>query len=321
MARMLMARSSASATIRPAFTPGAGTTSNWLTVGPEVMPASAPSTLKVCMRLQQQLAETLQLRLIGFDPARVGWIEEIERRQRVVVVAPALALPAPAGLVRFVAGEQLFLRHVDRLGFRLRRLVERHFASHRGRRRRWRRHHRCRGAFEPLQRVPRQRAERHGRQHDEAGEQAAGGSDRHQGRMGEEAWQPAGEARCRTPLRRRREIARLVDAEQHAENVRHEQDAAGHQHRGALHVESREAVESGESEHQAEQRHAERAAAEALPEHRADGATDRAGEVDRDQRQREERAQHQPRHRAEPPQRNAHAALGRSGAASVTRRS
>ena len=46
-ARMVMAMSSARAAIRPTFTPGAGTTSNWVTTGPVVRPAILPSTLKV----------------------------------------------------------------------------------------------------------------------------------------------------------------------------------------------------------------------------------------------------------------------------------
>ena len=46
-ARIVMARSSASAMMRPAFTPGAGTTSNWVTTGPLVRPAIVPSTLNV----------------------------------------------------------------------------------------------------------------------------------------------------------------------------------------------------------------------------------------------------------------------------------
>ena len=46
-ARIAMARSSASATMRWAFTPGAGTTSNCVTTGPVVRPAMVPSTLKV----------------------------------------------------------------------------------------------------------------------------------------------------------------------------------------------------------------------------------------------------------------------------------
>ncbi len=44
---MVIARSSASEMMRPAFTPGAGTTSNWVTTGPVVRPAMVPSTLNV----------------------------------------------------------------------------------------------------------------------------------------------------------------------------------------------------------------------------------------------------------------------------------
>ena len=47
IARMVIARSSASEMIRPALTPGAGTISNWVTTGPLVRPAMVPSTLKV----------------------------------------------------------------------------------------------------------------------------------------------------------------------------------------------------------------------------------------------------------------------------------
>ena len=46
-ARMDMARSSARATMRPAFTPAPGTTSNCVTTGPVVRPEICPSTLKV----------------------------------------------------------------------------------------------------------------------------------------------------------------------------------------------------------------------------------------------------------------------------------
>ncbi len=46
-ARIASARSSASEAMRPTFTPGPGATSYWVTTGPTVRPAIAPSTRKV----------------------------------------------------------------------------------------------------------------------------------------------------------------------------------------------------------------------------------------------------------------------------------
>jgi len=47
-ARIARARSSASAAMRPTFTPGPGATSYWVTTGPTVRPAIEPSTRNVC---------------------------------------------------------------------------------------------------------------------------------------------------------------------------------------------------------------------------------------------------------------------------------
>ena len=68
--------------IRPTFTPGAGTTSNWVTTGPVVRPAIVPSTLKV----RRVSSSTWPSRSSSASPAsmsRARRRQQIDRRQLV----------------------------------------------------------------------------------------------------------------------------------------------------------------------------------------------------------------------------------------------
>ena len=79
---IVRARSSASAAIRPTFTPGAGTTSNWVTTGPVVRPAIVPSTLNVRSVSSSTCPSRSSSRLARVDvPLRGGVLQELDRRQ------------------------------------------------------------------------------------------------------------------------------------------------------------------------------------------------------------------------------------------------
>jgi hypothetical protein len=103
---------------------------------------------------------------------------------------------------------------------------------------------------------------------------------------------------------------------QDAGHVGHQHGQAGHEHRHPLHVEAGQPLEAGQREAQPEQRHADGAEAEPVPESRPEGVPYRPGERPGEQGQRGEEAEDQGGDGAEP-------AAGVFGheAATVTRRS
>ena len=129
-ARMVIARSSASAAIRPALTPGAGTTSNWVTTGPVVRPAMVPSTLKVRSVSSSAWPSRSSWASSASMSLRGGAVQQLDRRQtpylRIVPrlgAAPAawpsarLRLRAPSGgRPPFVGASSLVLVVLDRFG-------------------------------------------------------------------------------------------------------------------------------------------------------------------------------------------------------------
>ena len=309
-ARIAMARSSARATIRPAFTPGPGTTSNWVTTGPVVRPAI--------------LASTLNVRSVSSSdcPSRSSWL------------SPASTSVADGG-VRQLDRRQvgLLLQHRDRRPFGLPRLGPLLLRLHRPGQHPERRLRRlglgldglgrCRRGslaappglrfvlqataggrhrlgrlvatppLQPLQRVPGEGRERERREREESEEHGAGDTDlvgdaltaRNPGSTSDRAGRSAPVAHVRI------EVAG-PHVGQHADEVGHQHAEPDDQHAPTRFMSSPpEPIEAGQREPEPEQRNAERAGAEQLPERVADAAADRAGEPDGQQGEPEEEAE------------------------------
>ena len=157
-----------------------------------------------------------------------------------------------------------------------------------------------RSRLQPLQRVPRERHQRERGQREEAEQHGAGHADLAGDDLRQEArHQPYHPSREPALPHVRVEIGRAHVA-QHAHDVRH-QDAQTHdQDRGALHVQAAQPVEAREREADAEQRNAQGARAEQLPERVSDVAADRPGDLHRQQCEAEEEPRHQRGQRGQP---------------------
>ena len=274
-ARMDIARSSASATMRPAFTPGAGTTSNWVTTGPVVRPAIWPSTLNVLSVSSSDCPNRSSCASPASISSRAGAVSSsiggVSDSSTMAARRPGRASCFRAGLVAAGSdGGTAGRRNGGRLASTpppssagTSRRFGRSSARRRPARLRFRRSTsavrrrppaRLPARLQPLQRMPGERRQRQRGQRQESQQHGSRHADlvRDRSRRGTPA-----PRRPRAPpdpagaTSRSRSAGRHLG--QHADDVGDQHAQPDDQHRRPLHVEPAQPVESGQGEADAEQ--------------------------------------------------------------------